>query len=641
MDKLTRRAFLASSSLVAAAAPKKRILILGGTGFLGPATVEAARARGHELTLFNRGKTRPGLFPDIEKLQGDRDPDKGDGLKALQGRRWDAVIDNSGYFPRQVGASARLLAPGVGRYIFISSISVYADNSIENQDETAKLATTPGPAIEKITEQSFGPLKALCEKAVETALPGRSAVVRPGYIVGPDDPSGRFTYWPVRLDRGGEVLAPGAPADPVQIIDVRDLGAWLVTLIESGATGVFNAAGPRNRLAWGDLLEACRKAGSNTSSLTWVPGDWIAKQGEEIFPIWAPYRGETRGFHTWKNTRAVKAGLKFRPHPETVRDTLEWYKTQSEGGRTKLAGPEPPKEAGLIAAWRGKAAPVAKKVAFIADRASHGYAEHECNAGCLLLAKLLRDSIPGVETSVHRNGWPEAPDALKDADAVVLFTNGGRSHPAVKHLAELEPLMKKGVGLAVLHYGLDVGQGEPGNKFLEWLGGYYETNWSVNPSWTARFNEIPKHPVTRGVKPFAIFDEWYYHMRFRENMAGVTPLLSAVPPDSTRERPFGPHSGNPAVRSRKGIAEHLAWAYERPGGGRGFGFTGVHFHWVWGVDDFRKVVLNGIAWAAGIEVPAAGVESRRLTYEELLENQDKPTPAGFTAEKAAEAIRPR
>ena len=349
---LTRRDFLGSLAALAAMPPKKRILILGGTGFLGPATVEAVRARGHQLTLFNRGKTRPGLFPDIEKLQGDRDPDKGEGLNALRGRQWDAVIDNSGYFPRQVGASARLLASNVKHYIFISSIAVYADNGIENQDETAKVATISDPAVETITEQTFGALKALCEKAVKDALPARATVVRPGYIVGPDDPSGRFAYWPVRIDRGGEVLAPGAPGDPVQFIDVRDLGAWLVTLVENRVLDVFNATGPASRLAWGDLLEACRKASSNKSALTWVPGEWVAKQGEEVFPIWAPYRGETRGFHTWKNARAVKAGLRFRPYQETVRDTLAWYKTQGEGGRTKLAGPAPRKEAELLAAWK-------------------------------------------------------------------------------------------------------------------------------------------------------------------------------------------------------------------------------------------------------------------------------------------------
>jgi 2'-hydroxyisoflavone reductase len=251
-----------------------------------------------------------------------------------------------------VSASAKLLAPNVGQYIFISSISAYADNSIEDQDETAKLATTPDPTVEKITEQTFGPLKVLCEKASAGALPGRTAIVRPGYIVGPDDPSGRFTYWPVRVDRGGEVLAPGAPTDPVQIIDVRDLGAWLIALVEQRTTGTFNAAGPKERLAWGEVLAACRKASPTANTLTWVSGEWIRGHAEDAFPIWAPYLGETRGFHTWRNTSAVRAGLKFRPCAQTVADTLRWYKTQSEGGRTKLAGPPPEKEAELLAAWK-------------------------------------------------------------------------------------------------------------------------------------------------------------------------------------------------------------------------------------------------------------------------------------------------
>jgi 2'-hydroxyisoflavone reductase len=341
---------LAAAPLLKAAPAKKQILILGGTGFLGPATVDAAAARGHQLTLFNRGKTRPGLFPDIETLLGDRDPQKGEGLNALRDRKWDAVIDNSGFFPREVSASAKLLAPNVGQYIYISSISAYADNSVEGQDETAKLATMPDPTVEKITDQTYGPLKALNEKAAADAFPGRAAIVRPGFIVGPDDPSGRFTYWPVRVDRGGEVLAPGAPSDPVQIIDVRDLGAWLITLVEQGTTGTFNAAGPSE--PWGDLLQACRKATTTEHKLTWVPADWIEREKVDVFPIWVPFSGETRGFHRWKNDRAVKSGLKFRPQAETAADTLKWYKSQPEGGRTKLAGPAAEKEAELLAKWK-------------------------------------------------------------------------------------------------------------------------------------------------------------------------------------------------------------------------------------------------------------------------------------------------
>jgi nucleoside-diphosphate-sugar epimerase len=357
---ISRRGFaaaLAGAAVLRGAPQKKRILILGGTGYLGPATVEAARARGHELTLFNRGKTRPGLFPNVETLFGDRDPKIGEGLNALRNRQWDAVIDNSGNVPRIVSASAQLLAPNVKQYVYISSISAYADNSVEGQDESGKLATMEDTTVEQITGKTFGPLKVLSEKAAQSALPGRTTVVRPGYIVGPDDPSGRFTYWPVRIDRGGEVLAPGAPTDPVQIIDVRDLGAWLITLVEEGTMGVFNATGPRDRLAWGDLLEACRKATRTENRLTWVPGEWIAKKNAEVFPIWAPYLGETLGFHRWNCTAAVKAGLKFRPHGQTVADTLRWYKTQDESGRTKLAGPAPAKEAELLATWKRETGP--------------------------------------------------------------------------------------------------------------------------------------------------------------------------------------------------------------------------------------------------------------------------------------------
>ncbi len=358
MRHITRRMF--AGALAAAgvlpAEKKMRILILGGTGFLGPATVEVARRRGHQLTLFNRGKTRPDLFTDIEQLHGDRDPNKGGGIQALAGRKWDAVIDNSAYYPRHVSASAKLLAPSVKQYILISTLSVYADNSRENQDESAKLATLADPAVEEMGKEyeNYGGLKALCEKAAEAAMPGRVTVVRPGYIVGPDDPSGRFTYRPVRIDKGGEVAAPGAPTDPVQFIDVRDLGAWLILLAERGATGAFNALGPEKRLAWGDVLQACQQATPNRSNLVWIPAEFVQKQ-KVAFPIWEPYTGETAGFHTWSNARALKAGLRFRPYQETVRDTLAWFKTQGEGGRTRLAGPKPEQEAELIAAWRKRA----------------------------------------------------------------------------------------------------------------------------------------------------------------------------------------------------------------------------------------------------------------------------------------------
>lgn len=333
----------------------KRILILGGTNFLGPATVETALARGHIVTLFNRGRTRPGLFPNVEKLHGDRDPKKGDGLKALEGREWDVVIDNSGYYPRMVAASAALLAPKAKQYIYISSASAYADDRTEGADETAPLATMPDPTLEEMGPDYrwFGPLKALCEQAAEKAMPGRTTVIRPGYIVGPDDPTGRFTYWPVRADRGGEILAPGTPADPVQFIDVRDLGAWLVRLVESRTTGIFNAIGPAKRLTMGPFLEACRRATPAKSTLAWVSPEFLEQQKVEL-PIWAPYGGQTRGAHARKIDRAMRAGLTMRPYSATIRDTLAWYKRQGPDGRVRLAGPAPEQESAVLAQWRAR-----------------------------------------------------------------------------------------------------------------------------------------------------------------------------------------------------------------------------------------------------------------------------------------------
>ena len=358
-------AALAATGLDLAAAPAKvkpkKILILGGTGYLGPATIEVAQARGHQVSMFNRGKTRPDLFPGVEKLHGDRDPKKDEGLKALETGSWDAVIDNSGYYPRMVGASAALVAPRAKQYLYISSISAYKEPNPENGTEDAALATLADPAVETMGKefQNYGGLKALCEGAAQKAMPGRTAIIRPGYIVGPDDPSGRFTYWPVRFDKGGELAVPGAASDPVEIIDVRDLAAWLVHLVEQGTTGVFNACGPEKRLAWGSLVADFQKAGNPSAKPVWIPANFLAKQEGIEFPIWAPYEGDTKGFSTWRNDRAVKAGLKFRPALETVRDTLAWYKTQEkvEKGRNKLAGPSAEQEAKLIAAWREASKP--------------------------------------------------------------------------------------------------------------------------------------------------------------------------------------------------------------------------------------------------------------------------------------------
>ena len=392
------------TSHVPTAGAKKRILILGGTGFLGPKTVEAALARGHQVTIFNRGKREkllPFPYKNVEHLYGNRDPllpaddergpDKAllhpdatpKGLEQLAGKSWDAVIDNSGYFPRMVKASAELLAPSAKQYIFISTISCYASNRSVGADETAPVATIADPTVETLgaSFENYGALKALCEKEAEAAFPGHAAIVRPGYIVGPGDPTDRFTYWPVRASRGGEVLAPGSPGDPVQWMDVRDLAEWLVRLVENGTTGTFNALGPGRNAKWGDFLDACVAPSKGAATLTWVPADWLDKNGqggEDGFPIWAPPTGESAGFHTWSNVRAVKAGLTFRPVADTAAATLAWFPSEVErrvrvtkelqeaaaakGAEppklpdpTKLkAGPTLEREAELLARWKAE-----------------------------------------------------------------------------------------------------------------------------------------------------------------------------------------------------------------------------------------------------------------------------------------------
>lgn len=269
-----------------------------------------------------------------------------------------------------------------------------------------------------------------------------------------------------------------------------------------------------------------------------------------------------------------------------------------------------------------------KKIVFMAGHRSHGYDQHEHRAGCMLLAKQLNKHFGDhVEASVHlAKDWPGNAEVLETADAIVFYCDGGGGHMANKHLEGVDVALKDGTGLACLHYGVETTKGKSGDKFLEWMGGYFEKHWSVNPHWDADFKELPKHPITRGVKPFKIRDEWYFHMRFKEDMKGITPILSAHPPQSTMNRRDGGHSGNPHVRAamKRGEIQHMAWAYERPNGGRGFGFTGGHFHRNWGHDDFRTIVLNAIAWVAKADVPENGVPSDKITREELDKNQDYP-----------------
>jgi len=274
-------------------------------------------------------------------------------------------------------------------------------------------------------------------------------------------------------------------------------------------------------------------------------------------------------------------------------------------------------------------------VVFVAGPRSHGFGSHEHNAGCMLLAKALNESDQNIEAVVTKNGWPKDSSIFDGAAAIVMYTDGGGNHFANKHLAEIDAMARKGVGVACIHYGVEVPKGESGDRFLNWIGGYFESHWSVNPHWTAEFKEFSKHPINNGVKPFAINDEWYFHMRFRPDMKNVTPILTATAPAETMKRGDGAHSGNPAVRKEvaAGKPQHVAWASENEGGSRGFGFTGGHNHWNWGGNDFRKLVLNAIVWIAKEDVPAAGVASKTPTPDDLLANQDGATPANF--DKAA------
>lgn len=265
-----------------------------------------------------------------------------------------------------------------------------------------------------------------------------------------------------------------------------------------------------------------------------------------------------------------------------------------------------------------------RKVIFIAGKISHGPGQHEHRAGCLLLQKCL-SPMPGLVTEVYTNGWPADDKVLESADAIVIYSDGGGGHPALQNqrLATLDRLMKKGVGLGCIHYAVEPTKDKGQKEFLEWIGGCFEIHYSVNPHWDAEFKDFPKHPVTRGVKPFKTNDEWYFNMRFREDMKDVQGILTAIPPESTMGRTDGPHSGNPFVRAAVAAKKpaHVMWAAERPGGGRGFGFTGGHYHKGWANDQQRKVVLNAILWLAKMEVPKNGFESI-VTPADLEANLD-------------------
>lgn len=346
-----------------------KILVMGGTGFLGPHFVEAARKAGHTLTLFNRGKTNPERFSgedfrDIEQLHGDRKTD----MKALEGeRRWDAVLDTSAYLPADVTRSTQLLGSRVGQYLLVSTISVYAKTDTPNQDERAPLAQLADPNVTEVTGETYGGLKALCERAAETQMPGRVTVVRPGLIVGPGDTTDRFTYWPARADRGGEILAPGSAQAPTQFIDVRDLAAFLLRTLEQRSFGIYNADAPAGTLSMGELLTTCQQVAGQmkapNSTLTWVPAAFLEahKVGPwQDMPVWIPAQGEYAGFGRISSAKAQAAGLRYRPLPDTVRDTLAYWRGLPAERRAKpKAGLSAAREAEVLAAWHAQAQPKA------------------------------------------------------------------------------------------------------------------------------------------------------------------------------------------------------------------------------------------------------------------------------------------
>jgi 2'-hydroxyisoflavone reductase len=333
------------------AARRLRILVLGGTRFVGRHIVDDALARGHQVTLFNRGKTDPGAYPDLELLRGDRAGD----LAALRGRDWDAVVDTSGYVLREVRNSAALLAPRIRRYLFISSISVYAGWQRPN-DEDSPVATTREPEADKVTTENYGALKALCEQAVGAALPRGTTIVRPGYVVGPEDYTDRLTYWPLRVARGGEMLCPGTARDPVQFVDGRDLGRFCIRLLEDDRNGVFNAVQDPGSITLGGLLDTSRELTGASTRFTWVPADFLrGRPGFDDIPIWSPPEGDTAADHLTLNARAVAAGLQTTPLAVTLRDLLAWHATRPAAERDALrAGLKPEVEAALLQAWHGR-----------------------------------------------------------------------------------------------------------------------------------------------------------------------------------------------------------------------------------------------------------------------------------------------
>ena len=334
-----------------------RILVLGGTGFIGPHMVGEALRRGHEVSLFNRGRSNDELFPDLETYIGDRD----NKLDALKGHEWDAVIDNSGYVPRHVADSVRLLSDAASHYLFISTISVYASFAVAN-DEDSPLGTMPDENVEEVTGETYGPMKALCEqRAAQEFGADRLTILRPTYICGPGDHTDRYTYWPVRTLRGGDMLWPGSPADPIQIIDVRDLATFTIDCLENRVFGTYNTVTPPNEFTMGDLLEDCAAVTAAEVGPVWVDNAFVRthklSEGREL-PIWSAPEGDSARVALVSGARAYDRGLRNRPTRETARDTVSWWKTlPAERTASLRAGLSSEREKELLAMWREQASP--------------------------------------------------------------------------------------------------------------------------------------------------------------------------------------------------------------------------------------------------------------------------------------------
>ncbi len=330
-----------------------KLLVLGGTIFMGRHLAGLALERGHEVTLFTRGRHNPDIFPNAHMLHGHRDG----GLEALEGGRWDAVIDTSGFVPRVVRQSAELLRHAVGHYTFISSISVYPDFRVPGIDETYPVARLADPTVETVDGETYGGLKALCEEVVEAEFPGKSLIIRPGLMAGPFDPTDRFTYWPVRVSRGGEVLAPDSPDRRTQVIDARDLAIWLLRMIERGQAGVYNATGPDKPLTMGEILDESRRLSKSTATFTWVPESFLRAHGVAFWseiPCLVPDEPDVAGFADVSIARAVARGLRLRPIGDTIRDTLAWHTKRHQ--ETLRAGLSPERERELLAEWQAESA---------------------------------------------------------------------------------------------------------------------------------------------------------------------------------------------------------------------------------------------------------------------------------------------